>query len=99
MLERYCRDNGLRNIRHFTDDGYSGANFSRPAWHALIDLVSAGKVGTICVKDMSRVGRNCLEVGMYTEILFVEKNVRFIVINNGIVPMELLNAVITGKAA
>ena len=84
MLERYCRDNGLKNIRHFTDDGYSGANFSRPAWQELIDLVNAGKVGTIAVKDISRVGRNYLEVGMYTEILFVEKNVRFIAINNGI---------------
>ena len=84
MLERYCRENGLKNVRHFTDDGYSGANFSRPAWTELIELVNAGKVSTLVVKDMSRVGRNYLEVGMYTEILFVEKNVRFIAISNGI---------------
>ena len=84
MLETYARDNGLKNIRHFTDDGYSGANFHRPAWTELIELVNEGKVGTIICKDMSRVGRNYLEVGMYTEILFMEKNVRFIAISNGI---------------
>ncbi|MBQ8777167.1 MAG: recombinase family protein, partial [Treponema sp.] len=44
MLERYARDNGFDNLRHFTDDGYSGTNFNRPAWQELISLVDAGKV-------------------------------------------------------
>ena len=78
MLAKYAKENGFKNLRHFTDDGYSGVNFNRPSWQELIALVEAGEVGTIIVKDMSRIGRNYLEVGMYTEMLFVEKNVRFI---------------------
>ena len=84
MLGNYAKDNGFKNLRHFTDDGYSGVNFNRPAWQELIALVEAGEVGAIIVKDMSRIGRNYLEVGMYTEMLFVEKNVRFIAINSGV---------------
>jgi len=66
------------------DDGYSGANFNRPDWIRMIELVKDGKVGTIIVKDMSRVGRNYLEVGLYTEMLFPEHDVRFITVNSGV---------------
>lgn len=83
-LEDYARSKGLTNIRHFTDDGYSGTNFNRPGFTALLEEVKAGNVGTICVKDMSRFGRNYLQVGYYTEILFPDKGVRFIAINNNI---------------
>lgn len=83
-LEDYAQRNGLTNIRHFTDDGYSGVNFNRPGVQALIAAVEAGEIETICVKDLSRFGRNYLEVGFYTEILFPQKDVRFIAINNGI---------------
>lgn len=84
MLERYSRENGFNNLRHFTDDGYSGTNFNRPAWQELMALVDDGKVETIIVKDMSRIGRNYLEVGMYTEVKFPQNNIRFIAINNGV---------------
>lgn len=84
MLERYSRENGFTNLRHFTDDGYSGTNFNRPAWQELISLVDEGSVETIIVKDMSRIGRNYLEVGMYTEVKFPNNNIRFIAINNGV---------------
>ncbi len=84
MLERYSRENGFTNLRHFTDDGYSGTNFNRPAWQELISLVDEGSVETIIVKDMSRIGRNYLEVGMYTEVEFPNNNIRFIAINNGV---------------
>lgn len=84
MLERYSRENGFTNLRHFTDDGYSGTNFNRPAWQELMSLVDEGKVDTIIVKDMSRIGRNYLEVGMYTEVKFPNNNIRFIAINNGV---------------
>ena len=70
MLERFARDNHFRNIRHFTDDGYSGTNFNRPDWQRLIAMVDAGQISTVIVKDMSRIGRNYLEVGMYTDIKF-----------------------------
>ena len=68
----------------YIDDGYSGTNFNRPAWTELLDKIEDGEVGTLVVKDMSRLGRDYLKVGFYTEVLFVEKGVRFIAINNGI---------------
>ena len=83
-LEDYARSKGLKNIRHFTDDGYSGTNFNRPGFTALLEEVKAGNVAVICVKDMSRFGRNYLQVGYYTEILFPDKGVRFIAVNNNI---------------
>ncbi len=67
------------------DDGYSGTNFNRPSWSELIEKIENGEVSTLIVKDMSRLGRDYLKVGFYTEVLFVEKGVRFIAINNGIV--------------
>ena len=76
--------NGFDNIRHFTDDGFSGVNFNRPAFKELIKEVEAGNVATIIVKDMSRLGRNYLQVGFYTEVLFPQKDVRFLAINNSI---------------
>jgi len=84
MLEKYAKENGFKNLQHFTDDGYSGTNFNRPAWQELISLVDEGKVATVIVKDMSRIGRNYLEVGMYTEVKFPNNNIRFIAINNGV---------------
>lgn len=83
-LEDYARKNGFTNIRHFPDDGYSGVNFNRPQFQAMLSEVEAGNIGTIIVKDMSRFGRNYLQVGFYTEILFPQKDVRFIAINNSI---------------
>jgi DNA invertase Pin-like site-specific DNA recombinase len=62
-LEDYAKSRGLRNIRHFSDDGYSGTNFNRPAFNALLEEIKAGNVGTVLVKDMSRFGRNYLQVG------------------------------------
>ena len=56
-LEDYARRNGFENIRHFTDDGFSGVNFNRPGFQSLIKEVEAGNVGTLIVKDMSRLGR------------------------------------------
>lgn len=72
-LEEYARSQGFKNIRHFTDDGYSGVDFNRPGFQALIAAVEAGEVDVVCVKDMSRFGRNYLKVGFYTEIMFPEK--------------------------
>ena len=83
-LEDYARAKGFRNIRHFTDDGYTGTNFNRPGFTALLEEINAGNVGTILIKDMSRIGRNYLQVGFYTEILFPEKGVRFIAVNNNV---------------
>lgn len=83
-LEDYARKNGMTNIVHFTDDGYSGVSFNRPGFQSMISEVEADNIGTIIVKDMSRFGRNYLQVGFYTEVLFPQKNVHFIAVNNNI---------------
>lgn len=84
ILSKYAQDNGFKNPLFFVDDGYSGANFDRPSWGELVALIEEEKVGVLIVKDMSRLGRDYLRVGLYTDVLFVEKGVRFIAINNGI---------------
>ena len=66
ILETYAKQNGFSNLRWYTDDGYSGANFQRPGFQAMLADIEAGKVGTVIVKDMSRLGRNYLQVGFYT---------------------------------
>ena len=84
MLEKYAKEQGFTNLAHYTDDGYSGTNFDRPDWKRLTADIEEGKIGCVIVKDMSRIGRNYLEVGFYTEVLFREKGVRFIAISNGV---------------
>ena len=81
-LEGYAKDHGFGNIRHFTDDGYTGTNFNRPGFKAMMAEVNAGNVATIIVKDMSRLGRDYIQVGYYTELLFPEKGIRFLAITN-----------------
>ena len=84
ILEAYAKQNGFTNLRWYTDDGYSGANFQRPGFQAMLADIEAGKVGTVIVKDMSRLGRNYLQVGFYTEMLFPQKGVRFIAVNDNV---------------
>ncbi|QQK08841.1 recombinase family protein [Miniphocaeibacter halophilus] len=84
MLEKYALDMGFKNLEFFVDDGYSGTNFDRPSWNKLNGLIEDGKVENIIVKDMSRLGRDYLKVGFYTEVLFPDNDIRFIAINNGV---------------
>ena len=84
ILESYAKQNGFTNLQWYTDDGYSGANFQRPGFQAMLADIEAGKVGTVIVKDMSRLGRNYLQVGMYTDMIFPQRGVRFIAINDGV---------------
>ena len=83
-LTTYAADHGLANCRHYTDDGYSGGNFERPGWKQLIADIDAGLVGTVIAKDLSRIGRNYIQTGFYTEVYFRRKGVRFIAIGNGV---------------
>ena len=84
ILQKYAEDNGFGNTMFFVDDGYSGTNFDRPDWERLIALAEDGKIGTVIVKDMSRLGRDYLKVGYYTEVFFPGLDIRFIAINNGV---------------
>jgi predicted site-specific integrase-resolvase len=84
ILSKYAQENHFPNPVFFVDDGFSGTNFERPGWNDMLEQIEAGKVKTVVVKDISRLGRDYLKVGFYTEVLFPEKGVRFIAINNGI---------------
>lgn len=84
MLEDYAKCNGYTDLVHFTDDGYSGGNFDRPGWKEMLRQIEDGSIGAVIVKDMSRVGRDYLQVGFYTEVFFREKGVHFVAISNGV---------------
>lgn len=85
ILERYCRDHGYTAIRHYDeDDGYSGTNFNRPGFQRMLADIKAGKIKRVIVKDMSRFGRDYLQVGFYTDILFPDFGVHFIAVNDGV---------------
>jgi len=85
ILERYCKERGYTAIRHYDeDDGYSGTNFNRPSFQRMLADVKAGKIARVIVKDMSRLGRDYLQVGMYTDIVFPEYGVHFVAVNDGV---------------
>lgn len=84
ILEKYAREHGYMQYHFYTDDGYSGTNFNRPGFQEMLADIDAGHIDIVIVKDMSRFGRNYLEVGMYTEIMFPEKDVRFVAVNDGV---------------
>ena len=84
LLEDYAEKQGFANLVHYSDDGWSGTDFSRPDWKRMIADVEADRVGAIITKDMSRIGRDYLQVGFHTEIMFREHGVRFIAIGNNI---------------
>ena len=85
ILERYCKDHGITAYRHYDeDDGYSGTNFNRPGFQRMLADIKAGKIKRVIVKDMSRFGRDYLQVGMYTDVLFPDFGVHFIAVNDGV---------------
>ena len=67
FLRKYCVEHHFLNVRHFSDDGYTGTNFDRPGFQEMMDLVEQGRVSAVIVKDHSRLGRNRLLVGALME--------------------------------
>ena len=84
LLEKYATEKGFTNTLFLYDDGYSGTNFNRPGWQQVMEMMENGQVETLIVKDMSRLGREYLQVGYYTEQYFPEHNIRFIAVNDGV---------------
>ena len=83
-LESFAKQRGYTNLVHYTDDGWSGGNFERPGWKRLVADIEAGKVAHLLCKDLSRIGRNYLQTGFYTEIMFRQYGVHFIAVANNI---------------
>lgn len=81
LLEEYANNHGLTPFRHFIDDGISGTRFDRPGFLSMMDEVKAGNIGAIIIKDMSRLGRDYLQVGQLQE-MFRQQGIRLIAIND-----------------
>lgn len=83
MLEDYCRNNGFLIHDFYVDDGYSGLNFNRPSFERMLTDIDNGKINMVVTKDLSRLGRDYIQTGYYTEIYFQNKKVRYIAVNDG----------------
>ena len=84
ILGKYAAEHGFTNLQYYVDDGYSGTNFNRPDFQRMIRDIETGMIRTVIVKDMSRLGRDYLKVGYYSEIYFEEMGVHFIAINDSV---------------
>lgn len=84
LLSQKAKEMGLTDTKYYVDDGYTGTNFNRPGFQQLIDDIEIGLVSAVMVKDLSRLGRDYVSVGNYTDSYFPEHNVRFIAVNDAI---------------
>lgn len=82
MLTQYAKEHGFMVVEVYVDDGFSGLNFERPDFNRMLDDIEAGKIDVVITKDLSRLGRDHLKVGHFTEIYFPMKNVRYIAVND-----------------
>lgn len=84
MLRQYAEEHGLTVVGEYIDDGWSGTNFDRPGFQRMIDDIEEGKINCVVTKDLSRLGRNYILTGQYTEIYFPSKGVRYIAVNDNV---------------
>lgn len=82
IIESFAKFSGIKITRHYSDDGFTGSNFNRPAFEQLIKDIEDGLINCVIVKDLSRLGRELYETGTYIEDYFLSRNVRFIAIND-----------------
>lgn len=84
ILTKYVNEEGWNIVDTYVDDGYSGTNFNRPGVTRLLDDAKTGKINLIIVKDLSRFGRNYIQVGQYIDYIFPTYNIRFIALNDNV---------------
>ena len=84
ILAQFARANGFHNTMFFVDDGISGTTFDRPDFQRMQRMIENGEIGVVIVKDLSRFGRNYLDVGEYLEIKYPTLGVRFIAIQENV---------------
>jgi len=84
MLAKYVRDHDWTAVDFYVDDGYTGMNYNRPDFKRMIEDIEMGKINLVLVKDLSRLGRNYILTGQYTDIYFPDRGVRFVALNDGI---------------
>ena len=84
MLAQYAKSNGFSEYEYYADDGYTGTNFNRPDFQRMIEDIENGQISAVIVKDLSRLGREYLQTGYYTEIFFPDNDIRFIAVNDNV---------------
>ena len=84
ILTDYVKKQGWHLAKTYVDDGYSGTNFQRPSFQNMIKDIESGLINCVITKDLSRLGRNYLDCGLYLEVFFPEHNVRYIAVNDGV---------------
>ena len=84
LLEKVAKEKGYSNLLIFSDDGVTGTTMKRPGFQSMIKEIERGNIGAVFVKDLSRLGRNYREVGYYTEEFFLEHDVRFVSVSDGV---------------
>ena len=82
LLSQKAKELGFTNVKFYVDDGYTGTNFNRPGFQELLDDIEMGYISVVMVKDLSRLGRDYVSVGHYTDNYFPEHNIRFIAVND-----------------
>lgn len=84
ILTKFCEQNEIKVYDTYVDDGYSGLNFNRPSFQRLLGDIEKGLIDSVITKDLSRLGRDYIQTGYYTEVYFQSKNVRYIAVNDGV---------------
>lgn len=84
LLSQYCEQHGFPIMNVYVDDGWSGTNFNRPGFQRMLADIEQGKINMVLTKDLSRLGRDYLQTGYYTEIFFPDRQVRYIAVNDGV---------------
>lgn len=84
ILQKYVAEQGGQIADEYIDDGWSGTNFERPAVKRMLEDAQSGKIDTIIVKDLSRFGRNYIQVGQYIDYIFPAYGIRFIALNDNV---------------